>query len=142
MLHWLGRFSLKKMYRNKNCYDFTNYMVMLSTNPVPGPVSAGTAGTDLGGTLRGVSGAPASGQVQLHPLASPLHDSVLVGHRQVTGMGPGDAGCPALLKAPDLLYLWLGKQAAISDLSRCERSLSCESLRGEHGNTNITSSEN
>jgi len=50
---------------------------------------------------------------------------------QVTVTGLGDAGCPALLKAPELLRLSLGKHgkhAAIPDCSRCERSLSCESL--------------
>lgn len=57
-------------------------------------------------------------------------------------MALGDAGCLALLRAPDLLYLLLGKHAATADFSRCERSLSCESLQGERGSTNRTSSEN
>ena len=64
-------------------------MVMLSPNPVPGPVSAGTAGRDMGRTLRGIRGAPASGEVQLHPLASRLHDSVLVGRRAGDRDGSG-----------------------------------------------------
>lgn len=69
---------------------------MLSPNPVPGPVSGGTAGTDLGGTLQGSSGAPTSGEVQLHPLASPLHDSILVGHRAGACDGSGRCRLPGV----------------------------------------------
>lgn len=93
---------------------------------------------------------PREASVELLPLgrsSCPLsHSLSTIQFWLVTGQVPGtvlgDAGCLARLKARDLLYLLLGKQAAISDFSRCERSLSCESLRGEHGNTNITSSEN
>lgn len=56
-------------------------MVMLSHSTVPGPVSAGTSGKDLERTLRGISEAAASGEVQMHPFASSFHDSALVGHR-------------------------------------------------------------
>lgn len=74
-------------------------MVMLSPDPVPGPVSAGTAGTDWEG--------PCEASVELLPLGrsscTPLHPLATIQFWLVTGqvtvMGLGGAGCPALLKA-------------------------------------------
>lgn len=73
---------------------------------------------------------------------TPLHPLSMIQLWLVTGQVTMMCDAGSLLKAWQLLYLSLGKHAAISVFSRCERSLFCESLRGEHGNTNITSSEN
>lgn len=77
---------LWKAHRSKNDEDFTNYKVMLSPNPVPGPVSAGAAGN----TWERLWAAPVQllplRGVQLHPLASP--NSVL-GAQHGSGFAQG-----------------------------------------------------
>lgn len=86
------------------------------------------------GPCGGIIGAPPAGEVQLHPPCIPssqlnLPSGFCLVTVRVTVMALGGAGCLASLRAGDPLHLLLGKRAATADFSRCERSLSCESLQ-------------